>query len=63
MITTDLHVNQIVCDSVETFVTPDFRVIGNECYVQLKTYNPETGRTARGELSFLLDTLETSENI
>jgi hypothetical protein len=50
--------NQIVLGhKAGVFVILGFRTIGGEQWAQLKSYDPSTGRVARGELALPLNCL------
>ena len=50
--------NQIVAGhKAGVFVILGFRIIGGERWAQLKSYDPSTGRVARGELALPLNCL------
>jgi len=48
-------VKGIVCG---TFIILRFRTIGSEQYAQVQCYDPESGRTMRGEMALPLDALK-----
>ena len=53
------NVNQIVKGAVTgCFVILGFRVIGGEDSAQLKSYNPATGATSRGEIALPLTAIK-----
>ena len=54
------EVNQIVRgQAAGVFVVLGFRKVAGEDMVQVKPYNPETGKTGRGELSLPASALRT----
>lgn len=52
------NTNQIVKGKTAGFfVVLGYRVIGGEKFVQVKPYNPATGKTGKGEMAFTEDCL------
>lgn len=51
-------VNQIVAGKFGQFVILGFRTIDGEDYAQVKSYNPTTGKAARGEMALPLSVLK-----
>lgn len=57
----NFQVNQIVKGQVAgSFVILAFRSIGGEQYAQVKPYNPETGKTGRGEMALPLTAIKAN---
>lgn len=58
----NFQVNQIVKgQAAGQFVILAFRTIGGEQYAQVKPYNPETGKTGRGEMALPLDAIKVAQ--
>ena len=56
----NFQVNQIVSGKVGQFVILAFRTIGGEQYAQVKSYNPATGKAARGEMALPVSVLRAA---
>ena len=55
------QVNQIVKgNTCGTFIVLALRTIGGEAYVQVKPYNPETGKAGRGEFALPIDAVKAA---
>lgn len=47
-----LHTNQIVKAKFGVFIVLGYRTVAGESLVQVKPYNPATGKAGRGEMAF-----------
>jgi hypothetical protein len=57
---TKFNINQIVKGKVAGyFIVLGYRNIAGETLVQVKPYNPATGKSGKGEMSFSEDVLQT----
>ena len=52
------HTNQIVKAKFGVFIVLGYRVVAGENLVQVKPYNPQTGKSGRGEIAFPENSLQ-----